>query len=389
MNKNKDLIPWLKKVYFLENLNDKELLQIAKFCKLEVHPSGKILFREGDEADKFYILVEGNLEIVKSLNNQEYQILAKGGPGDFFGEVALIDGLPRSATIILTEESTTLCILKADFDTIVNTQPEVAKAIMHSISTIVRRSNDMHINDLKKQNQILTTTNDSLLQTQGALLKAERMSTVGRFSSTILHDIRNPLTVISGYAQLITQSPGIDPKVAIAAEKIILEAEKIKNFSDGILDFIRGDLRLELHPIALSDFVDNFYHKIESSFFIRNITLKQDIPKEIILFADPIRMERLFFNLASNSKKAMKEGGTLEITASMKNENIVIVVRDTGCGMTPEMITKAFESWSHAGGTGLGMSIVKSIVDAHNANISISSKSGSGTAITMEFPLHS
>jgi len=100
-------------------------------------------------------------------------------------------------------------------------------------------------------------------------------------------------------------------------------------------------------------------------------------------------MFRVLMNLAENSRKALGRSGEFSIHAHRKGDSLVFEVRDTGTGMSPEVMSHIFEPfYSHAsGGTGLGMAIVKSIVDAHEGNIAIQSEPSKGTCVTISIPL--
>jgi signal-transduction protein with cAMP-binding, CBS, and nucleotidyltransferase domain len=136
------------------------------------------------------------VEVWKDWGDSEADLLAVHGPGHLFGEMALIDELPRSATVIARNPVRVLSIGRQDFHRIITENASVALSVMRSVSSMVRVSNDNFVESLRKRNRELVKTNRQLKNTQSRLLRAERLSVLGRFSTLILHDIRNPISIL-------------------------------------------------------------------------------------------------------------------------------------------------------------------------------------------------
>lgn len=152
------------------------------------------------------------------------------------------------------------------------------------------------------------------------------------------------------------------------------------------LDYARGEIRLQMSVCELDLFFENFREiisvKLQSSRI--ELTIVNHIEKLVIIDKD--RMLRVLINAAENSCKAMPSGGHLAITASRQQQKLLFEISDTGMGMSPEVLNHIFEpfySSSIGGGTGLGMIIIKSVVEAHHGNVSIRSTVGIGTTLRL------
>jgi signal transduction histidine kinase len=229
-----------------------------------------------------------------------------------------------------------------------------------------------------------------LKETQEELLRAERLSALGKFSSLILHDIKNPLSILRGYAEMLTINPDDSDKVKKYSGKIISEADRINVMATELLDFSRGDIRLKIGIVDIEEFINTIIENISAKFQALKIEIKSILEFKGKVLMDKERMFRVFTNLANNSAKAMPEGGEFSIHVSRKESYLYFEVTDTGEGMSQDVLKKIFEpffSFSKSGGTGLGMSIVKSIIDAHDGVLSVRSKEFEGTTFTIALPI--
>ncbi|MBN2440413.1 MAG: cyclic nucleotide-binding domain-containing protein [Spirochaetales bacterium] len=381
---------FLKKVYFFENLSDTAIKKVLNVCHKTLIEAGHVIFVEGENADRFYIVIGGAVEVWKDYNKPDAEMLAVHGPGHLFGEMALIDDKPRSATIVAGTDTNLLYINRKDFQKIIRENFSVATSIMKSVSSMVRKSNESYVENLREQNVELERAYKELKETQEELLRAERLSALGKFSSLILHDIKNPLSILRGYAEILSINPSDADKAKKYSKKIISEADRINSLASELLDFSRGDIRLSVGVTEIEEFINTFLEDISPKFKAQkiNVTLNMEYKGKILFDRD--RMMRVFMNLANNSIKAMPDGGDFTLTVSRKESYLYFEVSDTGEGMSQDVLKKIFEpffSFSKSGGTGLGMSIVKSIIDAHNGVLSVQSKEFEGTTFTIAIPV--
>jgi len=382
----------LKTISQFQNLNDSELKAISDVCQCCEYKEGDILFREGDDADSVYLLIEGFVEIWKNYGSGKKDILAKQNKGNIVGEMAVIDELKRSATVIAGEKMIVYNILRDDFISLLRRLPELSFEFMKSISMLVRKSNENFINELQDRNIKLEKTNKKILRMQDELLRKERLSTVGQFSSMILHDLRNPISVIKGYSDILLIKDCDHQSVRDYANAIQREAMNLNLLAGEMLDYSRGEIRLNLSVTHLDALIDDVYTNIKRKMVGSKISMTKDVSFNEPVLIDYDRFYRVLVNLCDNSRKALYNGGDLQIITSKTDENYIIQVVDNGDGMDKEKLDKIFDpftSFSRAGGTGLGMVIVKNIIEAHKGDISVMSEEHLGTTVTITLPLMS
>jgi signal transduction histidine kinase len=381
----KELAELLKKVYFFRGLSAEDLQSIQLVSREAAFQPGEVIFREGTEADRFYIVLSGAVEVWKGDD-----LLAVHTAGHLFGEMALIDELPRSATVVAREATRLAYIGRADFQQIIRRNSQVAISIIRSVSDMVRSSNEHFLESLRARNLELEQANRALQEAQEELLRKERLSTLGKFSSLILHDIRNPISVLRSLAELILMSTDDRERVQRNARKIIAESERLNQLASELLDYSRGDIRLNPAVVRLGEFFDRLREAIEERFQARGIAIRMDIEFPGPAVLDESRLFRVFLNLADNAWKAMPKGGELRIRVWKDGGTLRAEVGDTGIGMTLEVQAKIFTpffSSSEMGGTGLGMAIVKSIIEAHHGTVSFESELKKGTTFRLCIPL--
>ena len=198
-----DWFPFLRRAYLFKGLSDDEIRLVAESCAEEERDAGDVIFVEGSTADRFYIVMEGRVEVWKNFYDPKPDLLAIHGSGRFFGEMALIDDLPRSATVVAKERTRLLYLYRDDFRRLIRERSSIALSVMTGISYMVRNSNDSFVDDLRKRNAELERAYAQLKKAHSERLRSERLSTLGKFSSLILHDIRNPLSILKGQLQLM------------------------------------------------------------------------------------------------------------------------------------------------------------------------------------------
>ncbi len=386
----KDYYDFIRNVYFFNGLTDDEILSIGNVCHKQTLNTGEIICKEGSEANRFFIILSGAVEVWKDYYQKEPDMLAVHGPGHLFGEMALVDELPRSATVIAREKTELLYIYRDDFQRIIKENSSIALSIMKSVSAMIRKSNESFVEGLREKNRKLEIAYKELQEAQEELLRSERLSAVGKFSSLILHDIRNPLSVIRGYAEMICFNVKDTERIKTSARKIVNEADRINHIANELLDYSKGEIRLNISIVKLDELITQLIESISEKFKTHGITIIRDVSFKGPVLLDKERISRMLYNLADNSRKAMPEGGILKIKVFSKGKTLYFEVTDTGVGMNREMQKNIFEpfiSYSKSGGTGLGMCIVKSIVDAHEGRLSLLSKEAKGTKFRIAIPI--
>jgi signal transduction histidine kinase len=292
--------------------------------------------------------------------------------------------------VVARDPARLLSIGRQDFHNIITENASVALSVMRSVSSMVRVSNETFVDSLRARNRALVKANRKLKSAQSRLVQAERLSVLGRFSSLILHDIRNPISILRGYAEMILLHPHDTAVVLRNIQRILAEADRLNRIAGELLDYSRGEISLNMSIVDLKDLVGRMIEIESERFASRRIEITSDIAFRGPVILDADRMLRVLLNLADNSRKAMSRGGTFSISTRREDSRFVLEVSDTGEGMEKKVQARVFEpffSSAREGGTGLGMFIVKSIVDAHDGTLSFTTEKGKGTSFRVSIPI--
>jgi signal transduction histidine kinase len=393
----RDRFPFLRGAPLFKHLTDEEIRLVAASCAEEEREAGEVIFSEGSAADRFYIVMEGRVEVWKNHDDPKPDLLAVHGPGRFFGEMALIDELPRSATVVAKERTLLLFLYREEFRRLITGHSTIALSVMTGISSMVRRSNEAYVDDLRHRNEELEQAYSKLKSAQSERLRSERLSTLGRFSSLILHDIRNPLSILKGQLQLMQlrlREPPVDTdKLERHVAASLAEVSRLERLASEFLDYSRGEIRLDMAVTRPSELFGKVEEALAQKLAGTGIAIKKELRYDEHVVLDAERVFRALLNVADNARKATsRAGGSIVLKSFREGDRLVLETADSGEGMDPDALAHVFEpfySASSQGGTGLGMLIVKNIVEAHGGKVRIGSKSGVGTRVLLSFPLRS
>lgn len=221
------------------------------------------------------------------------------------------------------------------------------------------------------------------------MVNNERLTAVGRMASTIIHDIKNPMGTLRVYAQVMKKKSGND-EASKLADEMITQVDRFVTMTQEILDFSKGVSASNIREVSCTEVLDGALLFLDKDLTKRNITLVKHLNYTGNVQLDADKMMRVFYNIAGNAADAMPQGGTITVTTENLGTMLMIEFADTGTGMPDDVKRKIFEPFVTHGkkhGTGLGMAIVKKIVDDHNGKIEIESEMGKGTAIKLFLPL--
>jgi signal transduction histidine kinase/CRP-like cAMP-binding protein len=213
------------------------------------------------------------------------------------------------------------------------------------------------------------------------IMQNERLLAVGRMASTIIHDLKSPLNAIKLYTKALEGTTGSGESLEMA-QQVYLQADRLINMVQEILDYTKGIMRIETADVNVGDVLFGLYKFIGREFKEKNIMIDMDLGYEGIWRMDGEKMMRVFYNIAGNAADAMPRGGVFRISSSLSGEDLIISLSDNGTGMSAEVREKLFEPFFTHGkkhGTGLGMAIVRKIVEDHNGSIEVDTEEGKGT----------
>jgi signal transduction histidine kinase len=228
------------------------------------------------------------------------------------------------------------------------------------------------------------------LELNAARLETERLTTIGRMLSSIVHDFRNPMTLVKGYGSMLADPVLAGDRRIQYSNMIVQEADRISAMIEELLDYTRGR-RTALHParVTVPVLVDQLRTWLGDDLGQRDIHFATKLDYDGPLIVDIDRIKRALLNVAMNAMDAMDAGGTLTVESRVQGGAVEIALCDTGRGIPPEVQARVFEPFFTHGkrhGLGLGMTITRKIVEEHGGEIRLESTPGQGTRLTFRFP---
>lgn len=220
------------------------------------------------------------------------------------------------------------------------------------------------------------------------------------FVSRVSHELRSPLTGVLGYTELLTDDAAgpLNDAQRRMLEVVDRNGHRLLSLVEDLLTLSRvdaGTFRPHMATVALPPIVQRTIESLSPAIERRHLHLDTDVEDDVVLEADDGQLERIVLNLLSNAVKFTPDGGEVGVSAHRDGGQVVIEVRDTGIGIPPDeqpqLFTRFFRSslseQMEAQGTGLGLFIVKQIVDAHHGTIEATSEPGRGTTMTVHLPV--
>lgn len=229
----------------------------------------------------------------------------------------------------------------------------------------------------------------SIQSARQELIRQERIATIGRMSTSIVHDLRNPLAAIYGGAEMLIDA-GLSPdQVRRLAGNIYRSSRRMQQMLQELMDAGRGR-GSEAELCHLHDIVRAACQEYASAAEAQSIVVEIMVKEDIELPLERARMERVFLNLIANALEAMPNGGRLIISAEADNTAVLVRVRDTGPGIAPEIRSRLFQPFVTAGkkhGVGLGLAFSHQTVLDHGGDLSIDPTSAQGACFLIRLPL--
>ncbi|HMG56088.1 MAG TPA: GAF domain-containing protein [Kofleriaceae bacterium] len=227
----------------------------------------------------------------------------------------------------------------------------------------------------------------SLARRRSEQSNRDRLASIGRMLAGLLHDLKTPMTIISGYAQLMAamDDPAQRDKYV---EQIQRQFDLMAGMAREVLAFARGDTDLVIRKVYVHRFAEELATQLGAAVQGRGIELAVETRYDGIAFFDEQKLMRVFHNLTSNAIEAMPDGGQLRVVIDRDGDQLVWTVRDTGAGIPDQVRGRLFELFAtgRKGGTGLGLAIVKKIIDDHHGTIRPET-GPSGTTFVIRMPL--
>ncbi len=349
---------FLKEVF--KGIEEKEINELEKIFEEVTFQKDQPMVKEEEFGKEIYILRKGS-----ALATKKGKVLAELHPGDIIGEMSLIEGAVRSATVTPNEKTVLVKSDSEKFYKLLCKKPKIAVCLLRTLSSRLRLIDEKVVEKA---------------------LQEERLAVLGRLGSTIIHDLKSPLSAIKGYANILGEE-GIDDRTLKYAKSINKATDFVFEMIEDILEFGRNKSTLELRPVNIFEFLKEVVELSGKGTDTKEIELNIKAPDDLYFELDPFKIKRVILNLLKNAREAIEKKGIIEIGAEKTKDGIKLYIRDTGVGMSNEIKSRIYEPFFTHGkrGTGLGMTVVKKIIDEHDAKIEIDSVKGKGTTFNILF----
>lgn len=220
------------------------------------------------------------------------------------------------------------------------------------------------------------------------------------FLAMLAHELRNPLAPISAAAQVLKLGQADDAQIRATSDIIARQADHMTQLVDDLLDVsrvTRGLVTLERDTLDIRDIVSDAVEQVGPLINVRRHDLALHFPPEpVVLVGDKKRLVQVIANLLNNAAKYTPQGGHIDVRVEAQQDQVMITVADDGIGMAPELVSRVFDPFSQAertsdrsqGGLGLGLALVKSLVELHGGSVkAFSSGAGAGSVFVVHLPL--
>jgi signal transduction histidine kinase len=344
----------LESCKLFKSLSREDLSWLKSVTRELTFPAGAEIFKEGDAGDALYVVKSGTVQISAVVADGQRQIFSRLAPGEMFGEMAVIDNQPRSACAGAQVETTVYRVPRDAMLTMLEKSPQFSASMLREITQRLRDFNRQYIH---------------------RVLQAERMALVGRFASSIVHDLKNPLTIISMASDMACQPEASVDARSLAQTRIRKQVDRISTMVGDILEYTRGPSAQQPTMMMLdyAEFVRPVIDDIAKEIAPKGVEVEfvNSVPT-VRLPLNPRRLNRVFYNLMFNAVDEMAEGGKIKLHFRTTPTELVTEIEDTGKGIAPQIVDQLFEAFATFGkprGTGLGLSIAKRIVEEHRGHI--------------------
>jgi signal transduction histidine kinase len=337
---------------------------LEKAAQRRSFPAGTLLFPEDGAADGVYVIEEGEVEL-----------FASGTPigiveaGKFFGELGVLTEVPR------TVGARALGPVETQF-----IPTPVVRAVLEG------EPGKTALAFLRRTVGYLKDANERFAQTT---LRKGKLELVGEMARSIIHDFRNPLGTVDLVASLLSEKYD-DPQTVSSCQSVHRQVERMAGMLQDLLDFASGEIGLELSPVRIDDLLGEVKESMSSRLRHSGMSLKL-VAEPFVCLVDQARLIRAIENVISNSIQALEgRPGSVTLAASARGGRLEISVTDDGPGIPEAVRTSLFEPFvSHGKGpkSGLGLSVVKRVVEAHGGTVEARTLPEGGTHITLSLPL--
>lgn len=365
-------------------IKPEEVQEIIINSQIKSYPAGTILCKEDAIEHTFYMILEGEFEVTKTINNMEKRLLKTLIAGDFFGEMALIHNAPRAATVQSLTPAVVLELDKQGFDRVLKHSPSVATAMVAEISNRLRANDQLAIEDLRLRAREIADAYQKL---------AEQDMARNEFLTSIAHELRTPLMVASGYLHTLKKGLLTGEQLKSTIEIVSRNVDQIVNLTNDLLFLQEQELVLrDFQPVNLYQVVEGIVAKYQAKAKARSINIKLRGNSNIApVQGDEPSLERAITGLVDNAIKFSHPNSTVDIRFADLANHVSVSVVDYGIGIDPQIRPRIFDRFFHLensgdeiyDGLGIGLSITRQVIQQHRGMLDVDSQPGKGSTFTI------
>ncbi len=342
----------------------------------EVCTPGQVIFHEGEAGEAMYLIRSGHAAIVKG-NFDAPIVLACRGAGEFIGEMALLENLPRSASVVALDEVYLYHVTREDFQRMLSHSTKLDIGMLRKLSSRLREADDL-ITTTTHARRTLSSQVDELAAEKQQLMELQRLRE--ETTDLVVHDLRNPLHSIMGAAGMLQM---VLPPAMLQENRDLFtlinnNCERMQRLVDSLLDISRmesGETKLALEVVNLAQLVQAAVSRVSSTLQTRGIASNIFMPAHLPpVEIDLDMIDRVIINLLDNAIKFTASGGQISVAAEPLTDHVAISITDTGYGIPSEQRPHIFDRFARGSsdgtrGFGLGLTFCKLAVEAHGGHI--------------------
>lgn len=350
---------------------------MARYGKERTVAAGEVICRQGLPSDGLYYLKRGRLRVYRE-EAEDIFPLSEIVEGEMVGELGAATGWVRTATVEALEESLIVHLPEADFRRALLQEPDLSIEIARLATRRLTDADAARVT-LDRSRQMafdrVHKLDSEKAQLEELLLLREELADM------IVHDLRNPLSVLSSGLQLLETLPeGVDPEIAAIVTTMGRAAARMRRLVETLLDIARleeGKMALQLTQVDVQALVEESVAEQKPFADVRNIALQVRVPAGLPhLSGDLDVLQRVLINLLDNALKFSPEGGRVWIDVQPQAGGVQIAVTDGGPGVPPEERERIFEKFTQGKdrkgvrrGSGLGLTFCRMAVEAHGGKV--------------------
>ncbi len=352
-------------------------LNLSKSTPL-ICEQGQVICCEGEPGDTMYLIRSGHAAIVKGDFNAPI-VLACRGAGEFVGEMALLENLPRSASVVALDEVYLYQVTREDFQHMLSHSTKLDVGMLRKLSSRLREANDL-ITTTTRARRTLSSQIDELAAENQQLMELQRLRE--QTTDLVVHDLRNPLHSIMGAVGMLQMilSPNLIQENRDLFNLINGNCERMQRLVESLLDISRmesGETELNLEPVNLAQLIQSDVSRVSSTLQTHGIASSIFMPANLPpVEVDLDMIDRVIINLLDNAIKFTPSGGQISVTAEPHIDHVAISINDTGSGIPLEQRPHIFERFARGSsegprprGFGLGLTFCRLAVEAHGGKI--------------------